>query len=151
MRKAFKPGSGLCRFGRWRFNGLRDCRGATALEFALISPLLIMMLGGIIDYGNYFATAHAVQQTVNDAARAALAGVTAQERLDIARTTAADDLVDYAFLTPGHGTVSLVESEASIEVTLQYVPDGGSFELMPLAPGLPGQVTRTAVIVRGGY
>lgn len=80
--------------------GLQDNRGVTALEFALIAPLLLMMIGGIVDYGNYFATAHAVQQTVNDAARAAIGGVTAAERQALAQTTAESDLRQYSFLTP---------------------------------------------------
>jgi len=143
MRESYPPH----RQTNWR----SDIQGATALEFALISPLLLLMLGGIIDYGNYFATAHAVQQSVNDAARAAIAGTTAQERLQIARTAAASDLASYNFLTPGKGTLSIDEGSQSLVVSLVYIPDGGSFELMPLAPGLPRQVTRTAAIVRGGY
>ena len=135
------------RFPYWR----RDARGATALEFALVAPILIMMLGGIIDYGNYFATAHAVQQTVNDAARAAIGGVTAAERLSLAQTTAAADLADYHFLTPGAGALTIDEGDERLTLSLTYTPDGGGFELMPMAPGLPATVTRTAVIIRGGY
>jgi Flp pilus assembly protein TadG len=131
--------------------GLQDNQGATALEFALIAPMLLMMIGGIVDYGNYFATAHAVQQTVNDAARAAIGGVTAAERQALAQTTAESDLRQYSFLTPGAGVLSLDEGDQSLTLTLTFTPDGGSFELMPLAPGLPVTITRTAVIVRGGY
>jgi Flp pilus assembly protein TadG len=131
----------------WR----RDTRGTTALEFALISPLLLMMIGGVIDYGAYFATAHAIQQALNDAARAALGGVTAAERQALAQTTMDADLSGYSFLTPGSAVLSLKEGDQSLTLTLVFTPDGGSFELMPLAPGLPARITRTAVIVRGGY
>ena len=49
----------------------RRDRGAAAVEFALVSPLLLGMLFGVIDYGLYFADVVTVQQGVGDAARAA--------------------------------------------------------------------------------
>jgi TadE-like protein len=53
----------------------RKDRGASAVEFALVSPLLFTLLFGIIDYGLYFADALAVQQGVADAAREATLSV----------------------------------------------------------------------------
>src|SRR5947209_4370072 len=46
-------------------------RGASAVEFALVSPLLFTLLFGVIDYGLYFADVLSVQQGVSDAAREA--------------------------------------------------------------------------------
>src|SRR5690349_24622779 len=45
--------------------------GAAAVEFALVSPLLFMLLFGVIDYGLYMADVLSVQQGVGDAAREA--------------------------------------------------------------------------------
>src|SRR5437868_13503743 len=53
----------------------RGDRGASAVEFALVSPLLFTLLFGIIDYGLYFADALSVQQGVSDAAREATLSV----------------------------------------------------------------------------
>src|SRR3954469_3051994 len=50
-------------------------RGASAVEFALISPLLFTLLFGVIDYGLYFADVLSVQQAVTDAARDATLSV----------------------------------------------------------------------------
>ena len=50
-------------------------QGASAVEFALISPLLFTLLFGAIDYGLYFADALTVQQSVADAARDATLSV----------------------------------------------------------------------------
>jgi hypothetical protein len=47
----------------------RADRGASAVEFALVSPLLFTLLFGAIDYGLYFSDALTVQQSVADAAR----------------------------------------------------------------------------------
>jgi hypothetical protein len=46
-------------------------RGASAVEFALVAPLLFGLLFGIVDYGLYFADVVTVQQGLGDAARAA--------------------------------------------------------------------------------
>jgi hypothetical protein len=53
----------------------RGDRGASAVEFALVSPLLFTLLFGAIDYGLYFADALTVQQNVADAARDATLSV----------------------------------------------------------------------------
>jgi hypothetical protein len=53
----------------------REDRGASAVEFALVSPLLFTLLFGAIDYGLYFADALTVQQGVSDAAREATLSV----------------------------------------------------------------------------
>jgi hypothetical protein len=46
-------------------------RGASAVEFALIAPVLLALLFGIVDYGLYFADTLSVQQGLSSAARSA--------------------------------------------------------------------------------
>ena len=53
-----------------RHHRRRD-RGAAAVEFALVSPILLGMLFGVIDYGLYFADVLTMQQGVGNAARGA--------------------------------------------------------------------------------
>lgn len=49
----------------------RADRGASAVEFALIAPVLLAVLFGIVDYGLYFADTLSVQQGLSSAARTA--------------------------------------------------------------------------------
>jgi Flp pilus assembly protein TadG len=49
----------------------RGDRGAAAVEFALVSPLLLVLLFGLVDYGLYFADVLTVQQGVAGGARSA--------------------------------------------------------------------------------
>ena len=49
----------------------RSERGASAVEFALVAPMLFGLLFGIVDYGLYFADVVSVQQGLGDAARTA--------------------------------------------------------------------------------
>jgi Flp pilus assembly protein TadG len=44
-------------------------RGAAAVEFALVTPLLLVLLFGIIDYGIWFADSISARQAVRNVAR----------------------------------------------------------------------------------
>jgi Flp pilus assembly protein TadG len=52
--------------------GHRDERGASAVEFALLLPLLLLILFAIIEYGWFFANRIVLMNAVSDAARAAV-------------------------------------------------------------------------------
>jgi Flp pilus assembly protein TadG len=45
--------------------------GASAVEFALIMPVLLMLIMGVFEYGRYLWTVNALQQTVTLTARCA--------------------------------------------------------------------------------
>ena len=52
-------------FRKWK----RRQRGAQALEFALVLPVLLALLTGVVDYGYYFFQQHSVVASVRDGAR----------------------------------------------------------------------------------
>ena len=56
-----------------RFRG--DRSATSAIEFAILSPLFIFFVMGMVAYGIYFGAAHSVQQIAADAARTAIAGL----------------------------------------------------------------------------
>jgi hypothetical protein len=78
----------------------RSAGGATAVEFAIVAPVLLMLLFGILVYGGYFLMSHSVQQLANDAARAAVGGMTDAERQQLAAGTLASELPTYGYLSP---------------------------------------------------
>src|SRR3954453_23710032 len=53
-----------------RHGSARDERGAAAVEFALVTPLLLVILFGIVDYGIWFSDSISARQAVRDGARA---------------------------------------------------------------------------------
>jgi Flp pilus assembly protein TadG len=59
-RRAGRPGRPATLVALWQ-----DERGASAVEFALVLPVLVMLLLGVIQYGSLFL----VQTRMNDAAR----------------------------------------------------------------------------------
>lgn len=46
-----------------------DCRGNAAAELALAMPLLLLLLFGAFELGNFFLSEHVVQKSVRDASR----------------------------------------------------------------------------------
>lgn len=56
----------------------RDERGASALEFALVLPVLVLFLFGIVSYGYMFSVRQALTQAAAEGARAAAVAPTGQ-------------------------------------------------------------------------
>ncbi|MFZ0325569.1 MAG: TadE family protein, partial [Actinomycetes bacterium] len=52
----------------FRLRGRRD-DGASAVEFALVAPILLMILFGILEYGLWFSDSLSMRQGVREAAR----------------------------------------------------------------------------------
>jgi Flp pilus assembly protein TadG len=68
--------------------------GAAAVEFALVGPVFFLLLVGMIVYGAWFWMAHSVQSAVSEGARAAIAGLDAAEREQLAREVVEAQLKD---------------------------------------------------------
>ena len=48
---------------------LGDCRGAAAAEMALVAPLLLILMCGCAEVGNFFLNEHSLAKAVRDGAR----------------------------------------------------------------------------------
>lgn len=130
---------------------IRDDAGSAAVEFALIGPVLILMLMGIFTYGGYFLTAQTVQQFANDAARAAIAGLDDDERLAIAEQS-----LRAALSTQSHmrGDLAGIDVRRDGEVLAVDVTYDASEEIywavQTLVPTPSPIIRRTAAIRLGG-
>lgn len=58
-------------------------RGSAAVEFAMLAPLLLVIVAGGIFYSRWFATASQTQNLASESARAAVAGLDDAERRTI--------------------------------------------------------------------
>ncbi len=63
----------------------QDRSGASAVEFAILAPLFLVVLFTMTAYGIYFGAALSVEQIAADAARYSVAGLTTDERSTLAR------------------------------------------------------------------
>lgn len=129
------------------------CRsGAAAVEFAFVGPLFVLMLCGIMAYGGYFWSAHAVQQVANDAARAAVAGLDGEERMSLAQATVEAEVPDYAFLDPAKVSVVVNNLADRMTVSVTYdATDSFFFALHQIVPMPSPQIQRQASVRHGGY
>lgn len=138
---------------------LRECArsagGNAAVEFALVLPVFLALLLGIVAYGIYFGATNSTAQLAADAARASVAGLTDQERSAIARAHVRLNAASYPLLDP-----SLIEVEAGalpadatqFRVTVSY--DASQLPIWSFARvlALPSEtIARTSTVKRGGY
>jgi Flp pilus assembly protein TadG len=117
-----------------------DCTGANdgvaAVEFAIIAPVFLTILIGIIVYGLYFTVWIAVTQIASEAARAGLAGLTTAEQTSIATTRFNTGLASYApILSSANATLTFPPAAAgTFAVTVAYDFTSLGFSAITLLP-----------------
>ncbi|TIV84131.1 MAG: pilus assembly protein, partial [Mesorhizobium sp.] len=87
-----------------------DATGTSAVEFAMLAPVFILLLLGMVAYGIYFGASHSVQQIAADAARTAIAGLNQTERQALVTDFIARDVSGYPFVDPNKLTVNARDS-----------------------------------------
>src|SRR4028119_1068388 len=98
---------------------LRCERGQAAVELAMVLPILLIILLGVIEFGRAFELKHAVNGLSREAANLAARGATLQQAVTAAMTSGADislntlgGVVASRVLSSG-GTVRIDDQEAS--------------------------------------
>jgi Flp pilus assembly protein TadG len=136
-----------------RFGASRN--GANAVEFALVAPVVILLLFAIIAFGYLFGVYHSVQQIAAEAARASVAGISDPERDMLARDFVAASLGSYLLLDPGKLRVTTAQSgppHQTFEVAIRYDMSDTLLASLRGLVALPAPlVERRAVVQRGGY
>lgn len=136
-----------------RFLAARD--GAIAVEFAMIAPVFLMIVFGIIMYGSYLAVVHGVQQLAAEAARSSIAGLSESERSSLANAYVTGNVNSYPLIDPTKLTVNAATSGSDANVFIVSVNYDASsmfiYSLPTFVPLPPTTVLRTAAIPRGGY
>ncbi len=127
--------------------------GAAAVEFALLAPLFVMLLLSFIATGIYLSTAYSIQQIAADAARTAIAGITAEERQRLASGFVDSTALRYPFITKKYLVISAMDDPGDpnqFVVSLSY--DASELPIWNLYSfALPGShIQRHATIRIGG-
>lgn len=134
----------------------RGARGAAAVEFALVVPLLLMLVFGIIQYGYILSFRQALSQGAAEGARAA--AVAPASLTTAQKQTAATEAVQQALGSYGVtcGTavmtcaVTLIPCPQATGKTCAQVALTYDYDARPLMPKVPlvpvpGSLTYTAV------
>lgn len=131
-----------------------DRRGIAAIEFAIVSPILIMLLGGVLIYGLYFATLHSLQQLVAEASRATIPGLTDAERETLATSQIDNTIQQYPLLKRQFLTVRAATDPLSADryiVAVNYdARHLGLDSFGAILPQPPDRIERAAIIRKGG-
>lgn len=139
-------------WGKSRRLRLSDSGGNAAIEFALVSPVLLAFLLGIISYGGYFWLAHNVQELANDAARAAIAGLDGAERTSLAQDSLNSEIAEYGALSPQRVHAEYRGSDEAFTVSIAYDASGSAFwAAAGLIPMPSSTITRSASVRLGGF
>lgn len=132
-----------------------DRTATSAVEFAFVAPVLLLMTFGIIGYGYVLGIYHGIQQIASEAARASVSGLNDAERARIARDFVVAHASSYAFIDPARIRVTTSQSPAPqqvFEVAVVYDMSDSLFSSLSSLVSLPPPlVERRAVIQRGGY
>ncbi|WHA40220.1 TadE/TadG family type IV pilus assembly protein [Agrobacterium larrymoorei] len=102
---------------------LRNRSGSSAVEFAIVAPVFILVLLTMVAYGIYLMAAYAVQQVAADAARTAIAGLNTTERETLAKDYVNKSALDYVFLDKRRVNVSVGTDPTNnnqFTVTVEY-------------------------------
>ena len=140
---------------KYRPKSLSCNRGVAAVEFAIVAPVFMFLLFGMIAYGVFFGAVHSVQQLAANSARAAMGGFDLEEREELVRDHVTAVLTNDGLLKPENLIVSVneVEDRADfIKVTISY--DATTLPIWNLYNGLPlpePVIRREAIIRSGGY
>lgn len=132
-----------------------DQRGVSAIEFAIVFPLFLVTVLGILVYAIYFGVVHSVQQLAAEAARASVAGISPTERTTLAEQHVQRSLGSYPLIDAGSLKVAAAQSVSDpnlFAVDLSYDASKMTiFALDGLLPLPPKEIRRQAVVRRGGY
>ena len=131
--------------------------GVAAIEFALVAPIFLVLMFGIVVYGFYFGTCIALAHAASEGARASVAGITAGERANFAEAQVRAIFARYAPLLsddPAHLQIAAAPaSEPGLfQVTVRYdLSDRNFSRFSGLFPLPSEQPQATVIAANGGY
>ena len=135
---------------RW----VRDTRGTSAVEFAILTPVFLLLLTGMLAYGIYFGAAHSLRQLAADAARTAIAGLNEPERNKLVKAFLDANAGDYMLIERNRLSYTIGDKPGDpnqYRVTLSY--DASQLPIWNLYPPLPlpsNKIGYSSTIRRGG-
>lgn len=126
--------------------------GGAAVEFALVGPIMVLLMIAIVVYGSWFLMAQSVQSLASEGARAAIGGLDAGEREGLARAEVAASISRMGGLAPDRTSVRTVSDAQRMQVIVVYdARDHPMMALGGMLPLPPTIIERKAVIRVGGY
>lgn len=122
--------------------GLCERRGSQAVEFALILPVMLTMLMGVIDYGMYFSQDLAVVTAARDGARDGATATTSPASQASATALSRVRAGGVAYATAAQVTTTLTGTAPNCAVTVAVsIPYQAVTGLVPMPAALRTSAT----------
>ena len=148
QRRYHSPRPG--RIALWR--SWTDSTGSMAVEFALLGPVLVLLLMAIVSYGSWLWLAQSIQGIASEAARASIGGLNDAEREALARAEVATHAGRLFQVAPEDVVVDVETDASQLVVRLSYDSSGHPLmQAATLLPRPPEQIEGVAVVRTGGY
>ncbi len=131
---------------------VRDRRAASAVEFAMIAPFLLLLIAAVMAYGSLFATSLSLQQLAAETARATIGGLNDAERKTLAEQYFAGSSGNYPLLNAANVSLDFSDADdASLSrVTLNYdLSDHPAYAFESLLP-LPASPLSYELVISDG-
>lgn len=145
----------MSRFANKHLKTIASCRrGSSAVEFAMLLPVFLTIVFGIVVFGSYLAVIHGVQQLAAEAARSSVAGMTETERSSLASTYVTNNAATYPLILPAKLTTVAATSGSNANVfvvTVNYDASTMFIYSLPFVPKPATLITRSASIPYGGF
>lgn len=98
----------------------RDERGAAVVEFALVLPVLVLFMFGIIEFGRAYNARIELTAAVREGARAVALGATSDEARDATRNGAPGLTSANITVTPNSCTVTPAPANATVSASYPF-------------------------------
>jgi Flp pilus assembly protein TadG len=130
-------------------------RGVAALEFAIVTPVMMFMVLAMICFGVYLTFLHELQELSSSAARSSVAGLSEAERNSLAQQFVTNFVAQSAILNPNDITVQTAISGSpamDYSVTVSYNLQNTPIPMLARLISVPvSNISRTSTIEFGGY
>lgn len=126
--------------------------GSAAVEFAIVGPLLIIMIMSLVVYGSWLWLAQSVQTLATESARVAIGGLDDAERIRLVNAFVDAEAKPAAGLARDKLTVSVENDPGVIRVRVALdVSDHPLMMMSVVTPPPPTTIRRMAIVRTGGY
>ena len=135
------PRSRFLRLGNWQ-------RGASAVEFAILLPLMLLILGGITDFGRAMFTEIQLQNAAREGARAAVVSSASSDEIIDRASSSAPNMSDLTVTVdsqcPG------VDAQVTASKEFDWILLGPAARVLGSTTTFSDTLSATAVMKCGG-
>ena len=128
----------------------RTERGASAVEFAIVLPVLFLVIAGIVDFGRAYFYQIQLANSAREGARAAVVGTLTTTEIETRARQAAGGIPSADLSYTGMVTCGTTNASVNAQASFQWLVMGPAFKMVGGTWGAGNVLSSTAVMKCGG-